>query len=157
MRYRSRFLLLFAVLALAAAVFLSAVFDSTLRRALEERVTFRIEHELDHVQSDLKALPSTEWDGYLRRTAQELSCRITLIQADGRVLDDTGLLPGDVPAMENQRNRPEVIAAAQGNEGRSSRGSFTAEPERRFNVARQLLNGDFLRMSVTEAFVRQME
>jgi two-component system phosphate regulon sensor histidine kinase PhoR len=156
MRLRSRFLLLFGVLACAAAIFLAAVLDSTLRRAVEDRVAERIEREIDHVENDLKGITPGERDAYLRRSARELSCRVTLIREDGRVLDDTDLLLADVATMENHGGRPEVLEARRGGKGQSRRFSAT-EQERRFYFARLLPDGDVLRFSVSEASVRQIE
>jgi two-component system phosphate regulon sensor histidine kinase PhoR len=156
MRLRSRFLLLFGVLAVTAAIFLAAVLDSTLRRAVEDRVADRFERELDHIAVDLNGIAGGERDDYLRRCARELSCRITLIASDGHVLDDTDLLPADVPSMENHAGRPEVIEARESGKGQSRRFSAT-EQERRFYSARLLPDANVLRFSVSEASIRQIE
>jgi two-component system phosphate regulon sensor histidine kinase PhoR len=156
MRLRSRFLLLFGILAAAAAIFLIAVLDSTLRRAVEDRVAERFEREIDHVAVDMNGIPAGDRDAYLRRTARELSSRITWIGRDGRVLDDTDVLVADVPAMESHAERPEVIAARETGKGQSHRFSAT-DQERRFYSARRLPDGDILRFSVSEAWIRQIE
>src|SRR6516162_2145324 len=113
MRLRARFTVLFAVLSAAAVVFLVIVSDATVRHTVEERVTERFRRDLAHLSDDLaRGVPGTETrDAFLRRGAADLDCRITYIASDGRVLDDTDLLPADVPAMENHANRPEVREA----------------------------------------------
>jgi len=156
MRLRSRFLLLFGVLAAAAAIFLVAVLDSTLRRALEDRVEERFEREIGHVATDLDAIPTGDRDAYLRRSARELSARITWIRGDGQVMDDTDVLPADVPSLENHAKRPEVVEALATGKGQSRRFSAT-DQERRFYSARRLPDGSVLRFSVPEASIRQIE
>ena len=79
MRLRSLFTVLFAGLATAAALSLIAVLDATLRQAVEDRVAERIVREIDHLSQDLRGLPPDLLDEFLRRSAQELACRITLI------------------------------------------------------------------------------
>ena len=113
MRLRARFTVLFAVLSAAAVVFLVIVSDATVRRTVEDRVAERFRRELAHLADDLAPrMPGSETrDDFLRRAAADLDCRVTYIAPDGRVLDDTDLLPADVPAMENHANRPEVREA----------------------------------------------
>src|SRR5260221_4438823 len=147
MRLRSLFTALFGVLAAATAVALILVMDATLRRAVEDRVTERIEREIDHVAEDMRALPAETRDAFFRRSARELACRITLIGSDGRVANDTDLPPAEVSRMENHSGRPEVIEARRKGRGESRRFSST-EAEDRFYFARLLPGGDVLRLSV---------
>src|ERR1700720_2570422 len=104
MRLRSLFTVLFGVLAAATAVSLVVVMDATLRRAVEDRVTERIEREIDHVAEDMRDSPADRRDAFFRRSARELACRITLIGSDGRVSNDTDLSPAGVSQMENHAN-----------------------------------------------------
>src|SRR5437899_805432 len=99
MKLRSQFTVLFGVLAAAAAVSLVVVIDATLRRAVEDRVTERIEREIDHVAQDMREFPPGSRDVFFRRSARELLCRITLIGSDGRVSNDTDLPPAEVSQM----------------------------------------------------------
>lgn len=156
MRLRSLFTVLFGFLAAATAVSLIVVMDATLRRALEDRVTERIEREIDHVAEDMREFPSERRDAFFRRSARELACRITLIGSDGRVSNDTDLPPAEVPRMENHANRPEVLEARRNGRGESRRFSST-EGENRFYFARLLPGGDVLRLSVAAARVRELE
>ena len=156
MTFRSFFTILFALLAIAAAVSLVLVMDATLRRAVEDRVRARILHEMDHVAEDLAAHPGPERDGDLRRSARVLASRITLIAPDGRVLTDTDLPPSEVPHMENHGSRPEVLEARKTGEGFSRRFSAT-ENENRFYFARPLSDGNVLRFSVPAEGVRELE
>ena len=108
MRLRSRFTALFAVLAVAAVAFLVVVSDATLARAVEERGTERFPRALEPLDDDLSrgAVPAEGRDAFLRKSAAQLGCRVTYIDADGRVLDDSDLLPADVPGIENHATRP---------------------------------------------------
>ena len=104
--------------------------------------------------SDRFAASSTTWpttwrgtcpdrqtrDAFLRRAAATSRCRITFIAPDGRVLDDTDLLPADVPGMENHANRPEVRQAVEKGTGCSRRLSPT-EQKQMLYVARRLPDG----------------
>ena len=54
--------------------------------------------------------PAAELECYLRALGRAaLECRITLIRPDGRVVNDTDLLPAEVPPWRTTRNRPEVL------------------------------------------------
>ncbi len=158
MRLRARFTVLFAVLAVAAVIFLVLVSDATIGRAVEDRVSDRFRRELEHLANDLATgLPGTESrDAFLRRAAAALECRITYIAPDGRVLDDTDLLAADVAGMENHANREEVRAAVAGGSGVSHRLSPT-EQKPMLYVARKLPDGGVLRLAIAEARLRQVE
>ena len=156
MRLRSLFTALFAGLAAAAALFLIAVMDATLRRAVEDRVTERLVREIDHLAEDMQSVPAGLLDAFLRRSAGELACRITLIRSDGRVADDTDLPAAAVPGMENHGSRPEVVEALRTGQGSSRRFSAT-ENENRYYFAKRLSDGDVLRLSVAAARVREIE
>ncbi|HEY3125101.1 MAG TPA: ATP-binding protein [Thermoanaerobaculia bacterium] len=156
MRLRSLFTVLFGVLAAATAFSLILVMDATLRRAVEDRVTERIEREMDHVAQDMREIAPESLDAFFRRSARELGCRITLIRPDGRVSNDTDLRPSEVPQMENHARRPEVIEAHRTGRGDSRRFSAT-EQENRFYFTRLLPDGNVLRLSVAAARVRELE
>ncbi len=155
MKLRSLFIVLFAILAAGAAVALLFVFDGTLRRAVEDRVSERIEHEIDHIAEDMRGVTSEHLDTLLRRSASELACRITLIRPDGRVTNDTDLPPLLVPQIENQANRPEILEAQRtGREGPRRRSA--SENENLFSFARLLPDGGVLRVSVAAARIAEL-
>jgi two-component system phosphate regulon sensor histidine kinase PhoR len=156
MRLRSLFTVLFGVLAAATALSLIFVLDATLSRAVEDRVSERILRDIDHIAQDMRGVAPESLDAFLRRSAGELGCRITLIRPDGRVSNDTDLRPSEVPAMENHGTRPEVIEARAKGSGSSRRFSAT-ETENRFYFARLLPDGNVLRLSVAAAAVREIE
>jgi two-component system phosphate regulon sensor histidine kinase PhoR len=158
MRLGSRFTALFAVLSAAVAVLLVVVLDATLRRAVDERVMDRVEHERDHLAGELDRFAGQPeaLDAFLRRAAKDFDCRITVIAPDGLVTHETDLLPADVAGMENHGRRPEVLQARASATGTSRRFSPT-EREDRLYSARLLPDGNVLRLSVAAAQVRQME
>ncbi|HKF43337.1 MAG TPA: ATP-binding protein [Thermoanaerobaculia bacterium] len=156
MSLRSLFTILFALLALAAAVSLGLVMDATLRQAVEDRVSARILHEMDHVAEDLKTVAPEDLDTYLRRTARSLACRITRISPDGHVENDTDIAPAEVPSMENHGNRPDVLEARKDGHG-FFRDLPATEIDSRFYFARRLDGGDVLRFSVPAEGVRELE
>jgi len=158
MKLRSRFTALFAVLATATIVVLVLVSDVVVGRAAAERVAERFGRELEHLANDMEhgAAPSESRDAFLRAAAQQLDCRVTYIDPKGKVLDDSDLLPADVPAMENHSHRPEVAQAVKSGVGSARRPSPT---ERRpmLYVARRLSDGSVLRLAVSAARLRQVE
>jgi len=158
MKLRSRFTALFAVLATATIVVLVLVSDVVVGRAAAERVAERFGRELEHLANDMEhgAAPSESRDAFLRAAAQQLDCRVTYIDPKGKVLDDSDLLPADVPAMENHSDRPEVAQAVKSGVGSARRPSPT---ERRpmLYVARRLSDGSVLRLAVSAARLRQVE
>jgi len=158
MKLRSRFTALFAVLATATIVVLVLVSDVVVGRAAAERVAERFGRELEHLANDMEhgAAPSESRDAFLRAAAQQLDCRVTYIDPKGKVLDDSDLLPADVPAMENHSDRPEVAQAVKSGVGSARRPSPT---ERRpmLYVARRLSDGSVLRLAVSAARLREVE
>ena len=158
MKLRSRFTALFAVLATATIVVLVLVSDVIVGRAAAERVAERFGRELEHLASDMEhgAVPPESRDAFLRAAAQQLDCRVTYIDPSGRVLDDSDLLPADVPAMENHSDRPEVAQAVKSGVGSAQRRSPT-EQRPMLYVARRLSDGSVLRLAVSAARLRQVE
>jgi len=158
MKLRSRFTALFAVLATATIVVLVLVSDVVVGRAAAERVAERFGRELEHLANDMEhgAAPSESRDAFLRAAAQQLDCRVTYIDPKGKVLDDSDLLPADVPAMENHASRPEVAQAVKTGVGSANRRSPT-EQRSMLYVARRLSDGSVLRLAVSAARLRQVE
>ncbi len=158
MKLRSRFTALFAVLAAATIVVLVLVSDVIVGRAAAERVAERFGRELEHLANDMEhgAAPPESRDAFLRAAAQQLDCRVTYIDPNGKVLDDSDLLPADVPAMENHSHRPEVAQAVKSGVGSARRRSPT-EQRPMLYVARRLSDGSVLRLAVSAARLRQVE
>ena len=151
MRVPSRFVLLYGVLSAVAALALIFMVEGTVRRAVEERVTERLDQERDHLADDVTrwgGLGESELDTALRGAATRLSLRITLIAPDGRVLHETGLARSDVATIENHSGRPEVNAARARGRGTARRLSATTRMPMIYS-ARLLSDGRVLRVAVS--------
>ncbi len=156
MKLRARFTALFAILAAAAIVVLVLVSDAVVGRAVSERVFERFGRELDHLSADLPRVPRESRAEFLRASGRQLECRVTLIAADGTVLDDTDFRPSEIAAIENHANREEIRQAARGGEGTSRRFSPT-ERRHLLYVARRLSDGSILRLAASETRLREVQ
>jgi two-component system, OmpR family, phosphate regulon sensor histidine kinase PhoR len=157
MTLQSRLTLLFVVLAALAAALLVGIFDRTLRRVVDERAGERLSLDLQHLAADLERVRDpAERDAFLRRAAVDLSCRITLVAPDGRVLHETGLALEEVARMENHGSRDEVRQALLTGTGESRRFSTTAGTVMLYR-ARRLADGSVLRMAVSSEHLKERE
>lgn len=81
------------------------------------------------MQAETGALPLTNpttLESWIENTGKASQVRFTVIAKDGRVLADSDELPAN---MENHADRPEVVRALAGGEGRSRRFSSTLGKE----------------------------
>lgn len=157
MRLQARWTLFFGLLAAVGGALLIAVFDRSLRRVVDERAAERLSLELNHLSGDLGRLPDeAEREAFLRRAATDLSCRITHVAPDGRVLHETGLPPAEVARMENHASREEIREALAGGSGESRRYSDTTRTEMLYR-ARRLTDGSVLRLSVSAEHLEESE
>ena len=129
MRLSSRFSVLFGLLAAAVAVLLVLVWDSLLDRASQERAIRRLQAEDTLVAAQAAPIfqDPAALDLLVRSSGARLHARVTAIDADGRVLSDSGVRPADVPRMENHLHRPEVVEASRSGTGSSRRLSATLD------------------------------
>ena len=116
MKLRARYTALFAILAAATVVVLVVVSDAVVGKAVSERISERFGRELEHLAGDLPRIPAEDRAEFLRASARQLECRITLIGPDGTVLDDTDFRPSEIATIENHSNREEVRQASRGGE-----------------------------------------
>jgi two-component system phosphate regulon sensor histidine kinase PhoR len=156
MRLQARLTVFFALLAIAGAALLIGVFDRALRNVVNERAAERLSLELQHLAADLEHLRDVQREAFLRRAAVDLSCRITLVAPDGRVLHETGLAPADVALMESHASREEIREALARGSGESRRYSTTTRTEMLYR-ARRLLDGSVLRMAVAAEHLKEQE
>lgn len=157
MRLQARLTLFFLLLAAAVAAVLIGVFDRSLRRVVDERTAERLSLELDHLADDFSRVRDEgERELLLRRAAVELTCRITHVAPDGRVLHETGLPPAEVARMENHGSREEIREALEGGSGASRRYSETTRTEMLYRT-RRLVDGGVLRMAVSAEHLTQTE
>ena len=111
------------ILVLAVAILLW-VAERSLRHDLEGEIARTLENEARLVR---EALPtdSTVWQAAVHQFARQVTHRITLIDAEGRVRADSDFPIGPLPAIENHGQRPEIRAAFQSGRGVASRRSDT--------------------------------
>ena len=115
-----------AMLALAVA---GALFATTMRRQIDQRIEdtlvaeARLTAQLLSRGAPLATLP--ELDDEADRIGQLLGGRVTFIAANGRVVGDSAESLEGVRAMQNHADRPEVIGAKTLGVGRSRRYSDT--------------------------------
>ena len=104
------------------------------RTELERLLLDSIERDLE-VRTQLVALqvgpvdrPADDfnvWDALADRLGDHAKARVTLIRKDGRVVGDSQMPTGEVPAMENHGARPEIVAALKTGFGQNARYSTT--------------------------------
>jgi two-component system phosphate regulon sensor histidine kinase PhoR len=156
-KFQLRLTLFLFLLAAAGAALLIGVFDRALHRVVDERAAERLSLELDHLAGDLERVrDDREREVFLRRAAGDLSCRVTLVAPDGRVLHETGLAPADVLRMENHAAREEIREALARGTGGSRRFSATTRTEMLYR-ARRLADGAVLRMAVSAERLKEQE
>ena len=154
MRLRARSTALFAILAAATVVTLVLIADAVVDRALDERAAERFGRELEHLANDLQGVTPEGRDEFLRASARQLGCRITLIGSDGKVFDDTDFRPTEIAAIKSHADREEVVEATRGGTGQAERFSET-ERRRLAYFARRLPDGGVLRIAATPERFRQ--
>jgi two-component system, OmpR family, phosphate regulon sensor histidine kinase PhoR len=148
MRLRARYTALFAILAAATVIALVLISDVAVERALDLRASDRFAREVEHLASDLPRLPGEARAEFLRASARQLECRVTLIARDGTVLDDTDFRPAEVARIENHANREEVVEAMRTGTGQAERLSATERRPLAY-IARRLPDGGVLRIAAT--------
>lgn len=75
----------------------------------------------------LFSAPVEQADAEIRRWAAASGLRVTLIDAEGRVVADSWTLPGLLGRLENHLQRPEIVAASGGRIGVAKRRSATTD------------------------------
>jgi two-component system phosphate regulon sensor histidine kinase PhoR len=162
MRFALRLNLVLALLALGLAAVLSIIAVRLTDRAVEERARDRLRREIDLLadEVDVRLANPGRLDELVRRAGERLGVRVTVIAPDGRVLDDSGLPPADVAAMENHALRPEVVAARAEGYGTSVRRSATLDSDLLY-LARPIgadrTRSPILRLAIPIADLRRIE
>lgn len=101
-----------------------------------------VKNEAEYIRYGLE---STGMEYLTRETGQLTTSRITLLDAEGRILYDSERHPKE---MENHGNRPEIQEAMEKGEGEQIRFSETLS-DQTFYYAVKLDNGDILRVAKT--------
>lgn len=69
------------------------------------------------------------FDNLAKKLSQKINCRITFINAQGKVLADSDYVPSDVLAMDNHILRPEIQEAISNGNGIDKRYSYTKKSD----------------------------
>jgi two-component system phosphate regulon sensor histidine kinase PhoR len=103
-----------------------------LRPAIELNLTDRIRDDLlvrlslvEQAAGRARDTSPATWDALADALGPRARGRVTFVAADGRVLGDSEVPLGGLPALENHRDRPEVARALAGEAGSSMRWSAT--------------------------------
>ena len=110
---------------LAAGLYLDRALEAFAVQSLEARLTSVAGVLQDEARGALRAGAGAAAQGFVTRAARPTGARVTLIAADGRVVADSDVSPGDLARVENHAHRPEVRAALDGHTGRDLRTSAT--------------------------------
>lgn len=128
MKIRIRLLLTLLLLATAAALVLHVSAGLLIEDAVGDRSRERLVREVAHLGRDLEvSWPSdseraNEWAD---RAGEALGVRVTVIDAEGRVLGDSHVPLAALPSLQNHLKRPEIAAAARSGSGTAARRSAT--------------------------------
>jgi two-component system phosphate regulon sensor histidine kinase PhoR len=128
-------------LSLAAVVALGLVLSGRLQDEIVRQVDRRLRDSAQLLSGELREYlasePNDALQKSLRQLGQETQTRFTLIAADGTVLADSECETLDeVRAMNNHRDRPEVLQSRTRGEGWSMRSSATFSQPHRYVVVR---------------------
>ena len=126
MSLRVRLILAHALVVIAALAIVTVLASRQQRAWLIERHQASLESQALRAVAGLGA-PGQAWaaraPGLADSLASALGCRVTLIDARGRVRGDSDVPSAGLPALENHAGRPEVHAALAGGTGRAVRRS----------------------------------
>ncbi len=127
-----RLFLTYAALTIVAAAVFVVLFQSRQREAIESEVRQRLRDEAavlrllaesvwESSDAPVEELRAT-WQPKLESLGREVGTRLTLVRADGTVLADSA---ADARQMENHRDRPEIVQAAEHGVGFVTRPSLS--------------------------------
>jgi two-component system phosphate regulon sensor histidine kinase PhoR len=116
-----------AISTLVAGLYLGQALDRFGVESLETRLVVAARLLQEEARARLvRGDPVEELGGFVRRAARPTESRVTLIDADGRVLADSEVPIAELARQDNHREHPEVRAALEGGMGRDQRASGPA-------------------------------
>ncbi len=118
-------ILLIVTVVVATGLYLEPVLGDWLEKRIEDDLlrSARATREMVLLAPTVNNIP--EMDRLADRFGRAINKRITLIAADGHVLGDSKLTPGQIHDIDNHGNRPEVKAARESGYGLARRFSTT--------------------------------
>ncbi len=129
----------------AFALLLSAQFQEQVVQEGERRLHDSARLLAGELAGQLTPEPNAAVQERVRRLGQQTHTRYTVIAADGTVLADSECATLDeVRAMDNHRDRPEILQARTRGEGRSIRNSATIEERQKYFSVREKEGGQLI-------------
>lgn len=130
-----------AGLSLLALIAFGQILSSRLQEQIIQQVDRRLRDSAQLLRGELEnQLPenaSEELQKRIRQLGQETQTRFTLINANGRVIADSDRATSNqLVAMDDHRDRPEIVQARTFGEGRAMRSSSTLESPHRYYAVR---------------------
>jgi two-component system phosphate regulon sensor histidine kinase PhoR len=143
---RWKWLLAQVLIGSAVLLFMVIYLKSQLMRDFEDRFENRWQQELKLVKlyvesSDFATLGQESADRLADELGEILEARVTIMDSLGWVIGDSQVDLQDISAVENHKDRPEVIAARAGQIGQSRRRSTTVDVDLVY-FAEQVGNGN---------------
>lgn len=132
--------ILLTILVVAAVGFISSLeIESYFKNRLADELSTRADVVLFSLSQDT-TLSLSQLDLRLKQLAQSGKVRITLIDAQGRVIDDSEVPLDKLPSVENHLQRPEIQQALKSGNGVDTRHSTTVGKE--FMYVAKLIKGE---------------
>jgi two-component system phosphate regulon sensor histidine kinase PhoR len=156
-----RLILAHALVVVAALAIMTLLVSQQQRASLIEHHQGNLESQARQAAAGLGA-PDPAWAARAPRLADSLGrvfgCRVTLIDAGGRVRGDSEVPAAGLAALENHAGRPEVAAALRGGIGRAVRRSRSVGVELVYLAVPLPAGGDLavLRLAEPLALIRSL-
>lgn len=105
-----------AVVGATAGVLIFAA-DRQLRSRLEQEATAELEREARYLSAAAQAVAPGRLDSVVHQLGRATGRRLTIVDRAGNVVADSDFPPGQLAALENHADRPEIAAAFEGRAG----------------------------------------
>lgn len=128
--------------------------QKVLSQKLFDRTIEQTRQQAFFLQTVFDANPDLRNNQEIYAKAAELGTRLTLVRADGEVLQDSSFNSKDTKNLENHKDRLEIILAKQNGVGEATRFSGSLHSETVY-VAVRLADGDFLRLGIPISSVKK--
>lgn len=127
-----KFFAAFLLVTTSSLVILYFSLAPRLSRFLTDDVEKNLLDKATLIRDRIEILPGADWDvpnvdPLADRMAGEIGARVTIIDRDGRVLGDSDLDAVGIAAVENHRDRPEIMDALTHTHGKARRHSATVD------------------------------
>src|SRR5512140_3418385 len=91
------------------ALVLGRILDGAVRERGRQELIAKLDRLVPEFEPDLRA--GSVAQDHVRLAARQAGARLTLIEADGRVIADSEVAPEQLGRLENHGSRPEILAA----------------------------------------------